>query len=187
MVDRTKKWEALKRFLQTGPLDPPRLAAVAFLAGRLERVRFVSDIESSPVGVRISTRKRALWPNVPFFARVHGVEVPDPFLFIAALATSDETIDVRLEVDPEEREDGWLDAVLEDAEQETPQERVDALRAEIDRLLDIYNEIRHGLEGAKERREDYRRFLEIVQRDIEALTRELRERAAELNGRKTPG
>jgi len=185
VVDRAKKWEALKRFLQIGPLDSPRLAAVAFLAGRLERVRFVSDIESSPVGVRISARKRALWPNVPFFARVHGVEMPDPFFFIAALATSDETIDVLLEVDLEEREDGWLDAVLEDGVEETPQGRVNALRVEIDRLLDIYNEIRRGLEGAAEGREDYRRFLEIAQGDIEALTRELRARAAELNGQRT--
>ena len=67
MADRSNrkaKWEAIRRFVETGVQDPGRLALLSFLAGRLERVRLMRSLEFSDIGVKLSTRRSGPAPCV---------------------------------------------------------------------------------------------------------------------------
>ena len=176
MVARTDKWVVIRNFAMTGVQDAGRIALLSFLAGRLDRVTFVRSLEHSKIGVRMSTRRFGLWPRISYEGFVRDVQMPDPFLFIAAMADSDEIIDVLLEFDGADQAE-WFQKVLVDtaADRRTqPEERKANLRNQIDRMLDIYSEIQQQLkEGAGEREKDLKRFLEMAKQDMARLNREI--------------
>ncbi len=176
MITRADKWVVIRNFAMTGVKDAGRIALLGFLSGRLDKVRFVRSLEHSQVGVRMSTRRFGLWPRISYDGFIHDVSMPDPFLFIAGMADSDEPIDVLLEFDGAEEAD-WFQSVLIDsasAESLQPKEKLAELRDKIDRMLDIYADIQEQLkEGAGEREKDLKRFLKMAEEDMARLNREI--------------
>lgn len=178
MVKRTDKWAVIRNFAMTGVQDAGRIALLGFLAGRLDRVSFVRSLEHSKIGVRMSTKRFGLWPRISFNGFINDVQLPDPFLFIASMADSDETIDVLLEFDGAEEAE-WFQKVLVDSAHDKrlqPQEQVEEIRNQIDQMLDIYSNIQQQLrEGAGEREKDLLKFLEMAEEDMSRLNRKLNE------------
>lgn len=176
MVTRADKWVVIRNFAMTGVQDAGRIALLGFLAGRLDRVSFVRSLEHSQVGVRMSTRRFGLWPRIAYEGFIRDVQMPDPFLFISAMADSDESIDVLLEFDGAEQAE-WFQKVLIDHaadRKQEPKEKLTSLRDQIDRMLDIYSEIQVQLKkGDSERKKDLNRFLEMAEKDMARLNREI--------------
>ncbi|MFA8438669.1 hypothetical protein [Pueribacillus sp. YX66] len=176
MVKRTDKWAVIRNFAMTGVQDAGRIALLGFLAGRLERVSFVKSLERSNIGVRMSTKRFGIWPRISYMGFIHDVQLPDPFLFIAGMADSDETIDVLLEFDGAEQAE-WFQNVLVDSAADKrlqPKEQVENLRHQIDQMLDIYSNIQQQLkEGAGEMEKDLKKFLDMAEQDMARLNREI--------------
>lgn len=176
LVKRTDKWAVIRNFAMTGVQDAGRIALLGFLAGRLERVSFVKSLERSNIGVRMSTKRFGIWPRISYMGFIHDVQLPDPFLFIAGMADSDETIDVLLEFDGAEQAE-WFQNVLVDSAADKrlqPKEQVENLRHQIDQMLDIYSNIQQQLkEGAGEMEKDLKKFLDMAEQDMARLNREI--------------
>ncbi|QZA32213.1 hypothetical protein [Hydrogenibacillus sp. N12] len=174
MADRSNrkaKWEAIRRFVETGVQDPGRLALLSFLAGRLERVRLMRSLEFSDIGVKLSTRRSGLWPRVLYEGFIRGVPIPDPILFIAAMVDDDAPIDVVLDFDGVEEAEWYARVAYRDARDPRldPERAKVELRAAIDRALDIYQAAREQFDPS---------FVEMARRDIERLSAELRSLSA---------
>ncbi|MBE3596735.1 MAG: hypothetical protein IMW86_06780 [Hydrogenibacillus sp.] len=169
--DRKAKWQALRLFAETGIQDPGRLALLAFLAGRLERVRFMRSLEFSDTGVKLSTRKSGLWPRVLYEGFIRGVPIPDPFLFIAAMVDDDTLIDVVLDFDGVEEAEWYRSVAYDDARDPRldPERAEYELRVAIDRTLDIYQAAKEQLDAS---------FVEMARRDIERLSAALKKLTA---------
>lgn len=176
VIKRTDKWTVIRNFAMTGVQDAGRIALLGFLAGRLDRISFVRSLEYSKVGVRMSTKRFGLWPRISYMGFIHDVQLPDPFLFIAGMADSDEMIDVLLEFDGADQAE-WFQKVLVDSASDKrlqPEEQLANLRDQIDQILDIYSDIQQQLkEGAGEREKDLKKFLEMAEKDMARLNREI--------------
>lgn len=176
MIKRTDKWAVIRNFAMTGVQDAGRIALLGFLAGRLDRVSFVRSLEHSKIGVRMSTKRFGLWPRISYSGFINDVQLPDPFLFIAAMTDSDEMIDVLLEFDGADQAE-WFQNVLVDSATDKrlqPEEQLENLRNQIDQILDIYSNIQRQLkEGAGEKEKDLKKFLEMAEQDMARLNREI--------------
>ncbi len=176
MVKRADKWAVIRNFAMTGVQDAGRIALLGFLAGRLDQVSFVRSLEHSKIGVRMSTKRFGIWPRISYMGFINDVQMPDPFLFIAGMADSDDRIDVLLEFDGADEAE-WFQKVLVDSAQDKrldPEEQVKNIRDQIDQILDIYSNIHQQLkEGAGEREKDLKKFLKMAEQDMARLNREL--------------
>jgi hypothetical protein len=186
-IDRRAKWIAIRNYAASAPMDVGRVAILSFLAGRLDQVHFVRDLEGARVALRLTNPRRLVVPGPPFQAVVDGVPVPNPMLFIAAMAERDDAIYVRLDFDGAEEAD-WYQAVLEEgagragrAAEEDPRWRIDLLRERVNHALDVYRECRRLLdEGHPEREAELRFFLDMARTEMADLSREIRELGAQL-------
>lgn len=178
LVKRIDKWAVIRNFAMTGVQDAGRIALLGFLAGRLDRVSFVRSLEHSKIGVRMSTRRFGIWPRIPYMGFIQDVQMPDPFLFIAGMADSNERIDVLLEFDGAEHAE-WFQKVLVDSAADKrlePEEQIESLRNQIDHVLDIYSNIQQQLkEGSGEREKDLKKFLEMAKEDLARLNQKMNE------------
>lgn len=176
LVKRADKWAVIRNFAMTGVQDAGRIALLGFLAGRLDQVSFVRSLEHSKIGVRMSTKRFGIWPRISYMGFINDVQMPDPFLFIAGMADSDDRIDVLLEFDGADEAE-WFQKVLVDSAQDKrldPEEQVKNIRDQIDQILDIYSNIHQQLkEGAGEREKDLKKFLKMAEQDMARLNREL--------------
>ncbi|MDI3316979.1 MAG: hypothetical protein QJR14_05115 [Bacillota bacterium] len=186
-IDRRAKWVALRNYAGSAPMDVGRVALLAFLAGRLDQVHFVRDLEGARVTLRLTQSRRLVVPGPPFQAVVDGVPIPNPMLFIAAMAERDDAIYVQLEFDGAEDAD-WYQAVLEESAgeaggnlEEDPRWRIELLRERVNHALDVYRECRRLLaEGHPEREAELKFFLSMARTEMADLSREIRELGAQL-------
>ncbi|MFS0647432.1 hypothetical protein [Siminovitchia sp. 179-K 8D1 HS] len=85
-------------------------------------------------------------------------------------------IDVLLEFDGADQAE-WFQKVLVDSAADKrlqPEEQLANLRDQIDQILDIYSDIQQQLkEGAGEREKDLKKFLEMAEKDMARLNREI--------------
>ncbi|HEY8485899.1 MAG TPA: hypothetical protein VIL11_00770 [Limnochordales bacterium] len=181
-MDRQRKLDALRRIAMILRPDGPLLVLFGFLAGRLDRVLFVRQLEGAHVAVQLSADSR-IWPRVPFRARVGEETVLNPIAFVDLMATRDDDIYVRVDL-PYGEEPGWYREVLVDQPLDwrtTLEQATMRVRERIDFALDVYRTAAPLVEkatGEERRRLEF--ILETARAEIQGLSRKLSELQARL-------
>lgn len=174
-MERADKLAALRHLGMAMQAEGAVLPVLAFLAGRLDRVHFVNDLEGASLAVQLSVAPR-IWPRVPFRATVDGTPVHHPLAFIERAALRDDDVYVRADFGAAEPPP-WYRAVLQEGV-EDPRHYVEVamqrVRQEIDMALDVYRTANELMDSADEEDRAYLRFaLEKAQADIRALSSRL--------------
>ncbi|MGE5587637.1 MAG: hypothetical protein ACM3ZO_05440 [Clostridia bacterium] len=186
MISRAKKLEALQNFTMMVGGDPAFAYLMGFLTGQVDRVHFVQNPSGADIAVRLSQGRLTVWPAEPFRATVGGVIVPNPMAFVAAASNSDRQICVSLNFERQDEASWYQEVLLPDVSHvkgpwEAAEEEAKALRAEMDRALDIYSECKRLLEkdeGGRKVELDY--YMKIAQEQMRQLSSKLEEVNAEL-------
>lgn len=183
MQERERKLEALRRLAAVLKPDGTLLVLFGFLAGRLDSVHFVRQLEGASVAVQLSVDTR-IWPRLPFRGHVDGETILNAVAFADAIALRDDPIHVRVDF-PWEREPEWYRAVAQDAPQsrrERLEQAIGQLRARIDLALDVYRMAKPKLPSSDEEERHRLQFMiRTAQEEIQALGRQLSELEAELD------
>lgn len=160
---------------------PPAHLMAGYLLAREDRVRFAANVpEGAELGMSFGIHRRLEVPLLPWQGVVRGVPVPDPLLWIEAAAmVGAASIWVRISTD-----DTQLTRLL--ATQVTSNQavvdrrglehRIQGLREEVDRTLDIYGEVRRLMLTPEENQEtdpNLPQFLRLAQEQMQALGEEL--------------
>ena len=187
-VNRARKLQALLLLARMRPADGPLLFLLGFLAGRVDRLVFVEDLEGWEVAIHLMDPGRLLWPGRPFRARVGTVEVPDPVTLVSALLERTDPIAIRIDFTHPPQ---WYTELVEAGEGDEaptpPEDRVEELRRRVDQTLDFYNECRRALAaGAREREAELRFLLDLARAEVAALSRELQRAAEAANSAPNP-
>ena len=111
VVPRGKKLEVLHNFSLMVIRHPLISYLMGFLTGQVDRVHFVADLKGAEVAVKLTMRRKALWPNEPFQATVSGVSMPNPVAFVQAVSNKQLEICVMLDFNNAE-DTGWYQEVL---------------------------------------------------------------------------
>lgn len=168
-----RKLELLLHLARARPGDGPLLFLLGFLAGRLERVRFVRRLEDHPVAIHLVDPGTLVWPARPFRGRVGSVEVADPVAMVSLLLERQDPVAVRVDL---ARPPAWYAEVLGE-DDAPPADPMEELRRRVDLALDCFNECRRLLEaGAGEREAELRFLLEVARREAAALGQALAHR-----------
>ncbi|PSR32161.1 MAG: hypothetical protein C7B46_15485 [Sulfobacillus benefaciens] len=153
--------------------------AVGYLLADPRRVRFVSQFgEGTGLGMAISAHRRIEIPLAPWQGFINGVPVPDPLLWIEAAGTlPNGVVAVRISTDDVELMQRLSPMITQDRERHERREiteRVQNLRQELDRALDLYNEVRHVMEVDQDRQAELTKFLGIAENEMHNLGQELK-------------
>lgn len=153
--------------------------AVGFLLANPNRVRFVSQIGDVPgLTMAISVHRRIEIPLAPWQGFINGVPVPDPLLWIeAASSKHNDVISIRISTDDLELVQRLAPMVVKDEERHRHSEltdRVKSLRQDLDRALDLYNEVRHVMEVDQDRQTELTKFLGIAEQEMQGIGQELK-------------
>jgi len=173
-MDRKVKLNVL-RHLAMSMGDQMMVPILSFMAGRLDRIHFVRNLEGAKVAVTLAPGAR-LWPKVPFRAEIDGAPVPHPIAFIESLALRDDDILIRVDFPALETPKWYQDALEDDPTDPRDQleESIDQIRAKIDLALDAYRTASEALDEATEEKRQYLRFvLEKAKTDMRALNSQL--------------
>ncbi|MDA8195555.1 MAG: hypothetical protein M0Z53_16405 [Thermaerobacter sp.] len=158
---------------------PSIQVVVGYMLSNLDRVRFVHQLQGdAPLAMAISAHRRIELPLAPWQGFIRGVPLPDPLMWIQAAASlQTEPITVRLSSD----EPGLLQLLgpLVAPEQERAsragwETRMESVRHELDRALDLYNEVRHLMEVDHDRIAELEKFLGIAEKEMQGMGRELK-------------
>lgn len=179
--DKDTKLAALVRFAAMAQHNHPFIFLVGFLAGRVDWVHFVRETSDLDTWIFISVRRHPHIHRAAFQARVGGVDLTDPMQVPGAMAGRLQDIYVQLDFDGVDEAEWYHAVLLDDVDVEdrrvsttTLQEDIDGLRAMIDDTLDIYSECRKALdEGAGDREQLIRFFLERAENEMQGLSREI--------------
>ena len=144
--------------------------------GRLSFVRQWPDDQTLAMAMSLHRRLELAGPVWQGYVR--GVPVPDPLTWIQAAAPFRASgVAVRLSTD-----DVWLMEAVQPmvlreqaAESRTHlAERMRSVRQELDRALDLYNEMRHIMEVDRERQPHLEKFLAMAQTQMQGMGQELK-------------
>lgn len=180
MVGGADKLDALRHIGMAMHADGAVLPLLAFFAGRLDRVHFVSDLEGARVAVQLAVSPR-IWPRVPFRGTIDGVTITHPLAFIERCALRDDDIYVQVTfgggMAPE-----WYQNVVEEGvadQRHYVEAAMEKVRQEIDTALDLYRTANEAMESAEGEELRYLQFaLRKAQEDIRYLSGRLREMEA---------
>ncbi len=181
MISRAKKLEVLNNFTMMVGGDPAFAYLMGFLTGQVDRVHFVENAAGADIALRLSQGKLTVWPAEPFRATVGGVIIPNPIAFVAAASKSDRQICVSLSFERADEAPWYQEVLLPDVSYvsgpaESAEEEARALRAEMDRALDIYSECKRLLEndeGSRKQELDY--CMRVAQEQMKQLSTKLEE------------
>lgn len=162
----------------TAGVAPAHLMA-GYLLAEPRRTRFVAHLGAdAPLGMAFGVHRRIEVPMMPWQGFIRGVPIPDPLLWIDSTRNAPhDRIDVRVSTD-----DPTLMRLLApmQARQQTGEKRVtlerhiSSLRAEVDRALDIYAEVKRLMQDPEHDADrDLPRFLSMAEGQMEELGREL--------------
>lgn len=181
LVVGAEKLDVLRQIGMAMHADGGVVPLLAFLAGRLDRVHFVSDLEGAPVAVQLAVSPR-IWPRVPFRGTVDGVTITHPLAFIERCAVRDDDIYVQVTfgggTPPE-----WYQNVVEEGvadRRHYVEAALDKVRQEIDTALDLYRTANEAMESAEG---DELRYLQFALRKAEDDIRQLSSRLREMEVR----
>ncbi|POB11133.1 hypothetical protein [Sulfobacillus sp. hq2] len=159
--------------------SPVIQTVVGYLMADPARVVFVRQWpEDQTLAMTMSIHRRIELAGPLWQGYVRGVPVPDPLTWIqAATPFRSAAIALRLSTD-----DVWLmEAVQpliqsEEAAEYRAQleERMQTVRQELDRALDLYNELRHIMEVDRERQPQLEKFLTLAQTQMQTMGQELK-------------
>lgn len=173
-MGRSAKLNALRHIAMTlgeGSLIP----LLSFMAGRLDRIHFVKQLEGAKQWVHLSGNLR-LWPRTPFRAQIDGADIQNPITFIDIAALRDDELFVKVDL-ATNHEPEWYRDVLED-EPEDPktrlQDSMNEVREKTNLALDAYRTANEEISGAGEDEKEYLVFvLEQAKEDMRTLNAEL--------------
>lgn len=170
--------EKLLIYLGRSTAQVPALQMViGYLMSDPSRVRFVATLDQGrELAMAVSAHRRIELPLAPWQGYIRGVPVPDPLTWIQAARTVSGEIAVRVSSD-----DALVLQLLnslvapERARQERVQvqDRMQNLRVELDRALDLYNEVRHLMEIDQDRHQELEKFLSMAETEMQNMGREL--------------
>ena len=159
--------------------SPAAQLMIGYLMATPERIEWVDPgTEEGALGMSFAAHRRIEVPMVPWQGYVRGVPIPDPLLWLQA--THDQRgARIRVKVSTD---DGVLSEALSSltkssriADQRREMEaRMANLRAEVDRTLDIYAEVRRLISADDERKDpELPQFLKLAERQMQDLGEEL--------------
>lgn len=150
---------------------------VGYLMADPSRVRFVDSLDHNrQLAMVLSVHRRIELPMAPWQGYIRGVPVPDALTWIQAARGIGGEIAVRVSSDdPLVRQ--MLNPLVapERNRQEklVMTERMQSLRVELDRTLDLYNEVRQLMEIDQERHQELEKFLTMAESEMQHMGREL--------------
>lgn len=186
MVPRGKKLEVLHNFSLMVIRHPLISYLMGFLTGQVDRVHFVADLKGAEVAVKLTMRRKALWPNEPFQATVSGVSMPNPVAFVQAVSGKQSDICVMLDFDNAEDTPWYQEVLLPDVSYvkdtlEAAQEESSRLKREMDRVLDIYRECKAMLNAATpEKKKEMGFYIGVAEQQLKQLSSQLDELNAKM-------
>lgn len=175
-MDRKLKLNVLRQLAMTMG-DQTMVPILSFLAGRLDQIHFVRNLEGADVAVTLSPGAR-LWPRVPFRSDIDGASVNHPLAFIERMAMRDDDILIRVEFGALETPQWYLEVLTDDVEDPRHQleESIDQLRNQIDLALDAYRTASDAIDGADDDERKYLRFvLDKAKSEMRSLNAQLSE------------
>lgn len=158
---------------------PPAHFMAGYLLAEPARTRFVTHLDpEAPLAMTFGVHRRIEVPMMPWQGFIRGVPIPDPLLWIDSTRGGPrDRIDVRVSTD-----DPTLTRLLAPLQaRRRPEEdrmaverRMESLRTEVDRALDIYAEVKRLMQDPEHGEDlDLPRFLNIAEGQMEQLGREL--------------
>jgi len=186
VVPRGKKLEVLHNFSLMVIRHPLISYLMGFLTGQVDRVHFVADLKGAEVAVKLTMRRKALWPNEPFQATVSGVSMPNPVAFVQAVSGKQSDICVMLDFDNAEDTPWYQEVLLPDVSYvkdtlEAAQEESSRLKREMDRVLDIYRECKAMLNAATpEKKKEMEFYIGVAEQQLKQLSSQLDELNAKM-------
>jgi adenylate kinase family enzyme len=156
---------------------PSIQAVIGYLLSDPSRVRFVESLDQNrQVAMAMSLHRRIELPMAPWQGYIRSVPVPDPLTWIQAARVAGGEIAVRVSSDDLMLRQ--LLAPLVEPERARQQrlvmtDRMKNLRQELDRALDLYNEVRHLMEVDQERQQELEKFLTMAEQEMQNMGREL--------------
>lgn len=167
---------------QVGPLQ----MVLGYLMADPSRVRFVDAlIPGAELAMTISAHRRIELPISPWQGYIRGVPVPDAVAWVQAARGTRGDIHVRLSSD-----DPIVTQLLQplvapaqaQRERRVMEERISGLRQELDRALDLYNEVRHLMEIDRDRYQELEKFLTMAEQEMQNMGRELADVKSRIDG-----
>jgi hypothetical protein len=159
--------------------SPASQLMIGYLLANPERVEWVEGpTDDAGLGMTFSAHRRIEVPGVPWQGFVRGVPIPDPLLWLQATeGQRGQRIRVKVATD-----DPILTQALAEltrptrirAQRREMEARMASLRAEVDRTLDIYAEVRRLMESEEAGRDpELPQFLKLAERQMQELGEEL--------------
>ncbi|NMP21967.1 hypothetical protein HIJ39_06325 [Sulfobacillus sp. DSM 109850] len=162
---------------------------LGYLMADPTRVRFVDSLRTdAELGMSISAHRRIELPISPWQGFIRGVPVPDPVAWIQAARAIRADIEIRLSSDDPivmQLVQPLIGPVREQRERQAMEERMHGLRQELDRTLDLYNEVRHLMEIDQERHQELEKFLTMAETEMQNMGRELTQLKARIEDEPT--
>lgn len=160
----------------TGQL-PVLQMVVGYLMSDPSRVRFVDSLgQSRNLAMAVSVHRRIELPMAPWQGYIRNVPVPDPLTWIQAARSMGGEIAVRISSDDPLVVQLLNPLVAPDRERQqrlVMSDRMQNLRLELDRALDLYNEVRHLMEVDQERQHELEKFLGMAEAEMQNMGQEL--------------
>lgn len=165
---------------------PALQVIVGYLMADPSRVRFVDSLDQNRhLAMALAIYRRIEIPLAPWQGYIRNVPVPDALTWIQAARGIGGEITIRVSSDdplvlqllnplvaPERLRHDRVVMV----------DRMQSLRQELDRALDLYNEVRHLMEIDHERQQELEKFLAMAETEMQNMGREL----TQIKGRMSP-
>ncbi|MCY0898420.1 MAG: hypothetical protein OWU33_05700 [Firmicutes bacterium] len=168
----------------TGQVAPLQII-LGYLLSDPTRVRFVPSLDRDrELAMAISAHRRIELPMAPWQGYIRGVPVPDPVTWIQAARAIRGEIAVRVSSDDPivlQLLNPLLAPERERHERVLMEDRMQNLRQELDRALDLYNEVRHLMEIDQERHQELEKFLSMAEREMQQMGQELAQLKQRMN------
>ena len=152
---------------------------LGYLLADPSRIYFVDTLgQDRPLAMAMAVHRRIELPVAPWQGYIRGVPLPDALAWIQAARGMGGDIAIRLSSD-----DPLLMRLLaplvaadrERHERVVMENRMQNLRRELDRALDLYNEVRHLMEVDQDRQQELEKFLGMAESEMQNMGRELTE------------
>ncbi|SMC02772.1 hypothetical protein SAMN00768000_0758 [Sulfobacillus thermosulfidooxidans DSM 9293] len=181
-TDNQKVLVYIGRIAQQNPLIQ---TIIGYLMADPSRTRFVYQLKDEyALSMTMSIHRRIEIPLAPWQGFIRGVPVPDPLTWIqAAQDFKGQPIMVRLSTDDPVLLQ-LLNTLLKDEKAQEYRnqllDRMESVRKELDRALDLYNEVRHIMEIDHERQPELIKFLAMAEDQMQGMGQELKTLKAHL-------
>ncbi|PSR21903.1 MAG: hypothetical protein C7B45_08960 [Sulfobacillus acidophilus] len=160
---------------------------VGYLLADPSRARFVDTLDAAThLGMVISVHRRIELPVAPWQGYIRGVPVPDALTWIQAARAMGGDIAIRVSSDDPiilQLVAALVAPERARRDRRAMEDRMQSLRQELDRALDLYNEVRHLMEVDQERQQELEKFLSMAESEMQSMGRELAQIKEQMQGK----